>query len=40
MTLPVRTASLAWDAFWQTISDPRVVASYRLSLGAAFIAAW
>ena len=39
MTLPVRTASLTWDAFWQTISDPRVVASYRLSLGAAFIAA-
>ena len=39
LTLPVRTASLTWDAFWQTISDPRVVASYRLSLGAAFIAA-
>ena len=39
LTLPVRTASLTWDAFWQTISDPRVVATYRLSLGAAFIAA-
>ena len=25
--------------FWQTISDPRVVASYRLSLGASFVAA-
>jgi sulfate transport system permease protein len=39
MTLPARTATLTWDAFWQTISDPRVVASYRLSIGAAFIAA-
>ena len=39
LTLPVRTASLTWDAFWQTISDPRVVASYRLSLGAALVAA-
>jgi sulfate transport system permease protein len=39
LTLPARTASLTWDAFWQTISDPRVVASYRLSIGAAFVAA-
>ena len=39
MTLPARTASLTWDAFWQTIGDPRVVASYRLSIGAALIAA-
>ena len=39
MTLPARTASLTWDAFWRTISDPRVVASYRLSIGAALVAA-
>lgn len=39
MTLPARTASLTWEAFWQTISDPRVVASYRLSIGAALVAA-
>jgi sulfate transport system permease protein len=39
MTLPARTATLTWDAFWQTIGDPRVVASYRLSIGAALIAA-
>ena len=39
MTLPVRTATMTWDAFWQAISDPRVVASYRLSLGASFVAA-
>jgi sulfate/thiosulfate transport system permease protein len=38
-TLPIRTASTTWQAFWQTISDPRVVASYRLSIGAALAAA-
>ena len=27
------------EAFWQTISDPRVVASYRLSIGASLAAA-
>jgi sulfate/thiosulfate transport system permease protein len=31
MTLPARTAAMGWNAIWQTISDPRVVASYRLS---------
>ena len=39
VTLPLRTATLGWGAIWQTISDPRVVASYRLSVGAALIAA-
>ncbi len=39
MTLPARTATLGWNAIWQTISDPRVVASYRLSVGAALAAA-
>jgi sulfate transport system permease protein len=39
LTLPARTASMTWEAFWQTISDPRVVASYRLSIGASLIAA-
>jgi sulfate transport system permease protein len=39
MTLPARTATMGWAAIWQTISDPRVVASYRLSVGAALIAA-
>ena len=38
-TLPLRTASMTWEAFWATIADPRVVASYRLSLGAALAAA-
>jgi len=39
LTLPARTATMTWDAFWQTISDPRVVASYRLSIGASLAAA-
>jgi sulfate transport system permease protein len=39
LTLPARTATMTWDAFWATISDPRVVASYKLSVGAALAAA-
>jgi sulfate transport system permease protein len=39
LTLPARAASVSWDTFWATISDPRVVASYRLSIGASFVAA-
>jgi sulfate transport system permease protein len=37
--LPVRTAGMGWDAFWTTVTDPRVVASYRLTLLTAFFAA-
>ncbi len=39
LTLPVRTAAMSWTAVWHTISDPRVVASYRLSVGATLAAA-
>ncbi len=39
MTLPLRTASMGWSAMWTTITDPRVVASYKLSVGAALAAA-
>jgi sulfate transport system permease protein len=39
ITLPMKTASLTWQQIWQTISDPRVVASYKLSVGAALAAA-
>ena len=39
MTLPARTAMMTWEAIWSTISDPLVVASYRLSIGASLIAA-
>jgi sulfate/thiosulfate transport system permease protein len=39
LTLPARTAAMSWDAFVSTISDPRVIASYKLSIGASLIAA-
>ena len=38
-TLPLRTAAAGWGAVWTTINDPRVVASYQLSVGAALAAA-
>jgi sulfate transport system permease protein len=39
MTLPMKAASMPWAALWRTISDPMVVASYKLSVGASLIAA-
>jgi sulfate/thiosulfate transport system permease protein len=38
-TLPFRAASLGPSRLWEVISDPRVVASYRLTLGASLAAA-
>jgi sulfate/thiosulfate transport system permease protein len=38
-TLPARTFTMSWQAFRDTVTDPRVVASYRLSLGASLAAA-
>jgi sulfate transport system permease protein len=38
-TLPLKTFASSWDTIRATITDPRVVASYRLSLGASLIAA-
>jgi len=37
--LALKTATLTWDSFWATVTDPRVVASYRLSFGASLLAA-
>ncbi len=37
--LIVTTLSMTWEAFWQTVSSPRVLAAYRLSFGAALAAA-
>lgn len=34
-----KTTDLTWLQFWETISEPRVVASLRLSFGASLIAA-
>jgi sulfate/thiosulfate transport system permease protein len=38
-TLPARTMTMSWAEFRGTITDPRVVASYRLTLGASLAAA-
>jgi sulfate/thiosulfate transport system permease protein len=37
--LVLRPLELGWDGFWQTVSEPRVLAALRLSFGAALIAA-
>ena len=33
------TLNMSWDSFWSTVSHPQVVASYKLSFGAALIGA-
>jgi sulfate/thiosulfate transport system permease protein len=38
-TLAFKSASLGPDGFWAAVTAPRVVASYKLSLGAAFVGA-
>ncbi|MBV8635016.1 MAG: sulfate ABC transporter permease subunit CysT, partial [Burkholderiaceae bacterium] len=35
-----KTFSLSWTAFWHTVASARVLASYKLSFGAALIAAF
>jgi sulfate transport system permease protein len=37
--LVLKSAELTWAQFWGTVSDPRVVASFRLSIGASLVAA-
>jgi len=37
--LAFRSAALSWDGFWATVTEPRVLASYRLSFGASLLAA-
>ena len=37
--LVLRTSTMGWDAFVATILDPQVLAAYRLSFGASFLAA-
>ncbi len=34
-----KSATLGWDQFWDIVTSPRVLASYRLSFGAALLAA-
>jgi sulfate/thiosulfate transport system permease protein len=38
-TLPAKTLTMSWAAFRDTITDPRVVASYQLSVTASLVAA-
>ncbi len=35
----LKTAGLSWTQFWETVTAPRVLASYKLSFGAALIGA-
>ncbi len=37
--LLIKTSTLSWEHFWQIISEPRVVASYKLTFGASLLAA-
>ena len=34
-----KTFTLSWEQFWTAVTSPRVLASYRLTFGASFIAA-
>ena len=35
----LKTATMTWPAFWETVTSPRVLASYRLTFGASLAAA-
>jgi sulfate/thiosulfate transport system permease protein len=39
LTLPVASFAAGWTFVWDTIRDPRVLASYRLTIGASLAAA-
>ena len=34
-----KTATMTWPAFWETVTSARVMASYRITFGASFLAA-
>src|SRR4051794_34120947 len=35
----LKSGTLGWKTFWSVVTDPRVVASYRLTFGASLLAA-
>lgn len=37
--LVLKTTEMTWAQFWETVTTPRALASYRLTLGASFAAA-
>ena len=39
MMIFLNSASLGWSGFWETVTDDRAIASYKLSFGTAFAAA-
>jgi sulfate transport system permease protein len=39
LTLPVKSFGEGWTFFWDTVNDPRVTASYWLTIGTSFAAA-
>jgi sulfate transport system permease protein len=38
-TIFIKAAGLTFDEFWNIVTDPRVMNSYKLSFGASFVAA-
>ncbi len=38
-TLFLKSATLGWAGFWDAVTTPRVVASYKLTFGASFVGA-
>src|SRR5436309_4123771 len=38
-SLVLKTSQLSWHDFWSTVTDPTVMAAYKLTFGAAAIAA-
>ena len=37
--LVIKTTTLTWEQFWHTITEPRALASYQLTFGAALLGA-
>lgn len=37
--LPIKAAGLGWDGFWAAVGTPQALAAYRLTFGAALLAA-
>src|SRR5580658_9190815 len=38
-TILLKTAGMGWERFWHVVLSPRVVAAYKLSIGASLTAA-
>jgi sulfate transport system permease protein len=38
-TILLKTTGMGWERFWHVVLSPRVIAAYRLSIGASLIAA-